>query len=59
MNSNKGITQAYLAKYVKYRHTLKMKELYLVHKLKNNIAKFARPNAAEDIVDQIELILNK
>ena len=28
-------------------------------KMKNNIAKFARPNAAEDIVDQIELILNK
>ena len=27
--------------------------------MKNNIAKFARPNAAEDIVDQIEMILNK
>jgi UDP-N-acetylglucosamine--N-acetylmuramyl-(pentapeptide) pyrophosphoryl-undecaprenol N-acetylglucosamine transferase len=27
--------------------------------MKDNIAKFARPNAAEDIVDQIEMILNK
>lgn len=27
--------------------------------MKNNIAKFAKPNAAEDIVDQIEMILNK
>lgn len=29
------------------------------NEMKNNIAKFARPNAAEDIVDQIEMILNK
>ena len=27
--------------------------------MKDNIARFARPNAAEDIVDQIEIILNK
>ena len=29
------------------------------NEMKGNIAKFARPNAAEDIVDQIEMILNK
>lgn len=29
------------------------------NEMKDNIAKFARPNAAEDIVDQIEMILNK
>ena len=29
------------------------------NEMKDNIAKFAKPNAAEDIVDQIEMILNK
>lgn len=29
------------------------------NEMKNNIAKFAKPNAVEDIVDQIEMILNK
>lgn len=29
------------------------------NEMKDNIAKFARPNAVEDIVDQIEMILNK
>ena len=29
------------------------------NEMKNNIANFAKPNAAEDIVDQIEMILNK
>lgn len=29
------------------------------NEMKNNIAKFARPNAAEDIVDQIEIVLKK
>jgi UDP-N-acetylglucosamine--N-acetylmuramyl-(pentapeptide) pyrophosphoryl-undecaprenol N-acetylglucosamine transferase len=29
------------------------------NEMKGNIARFARPNAAEDIVDQIEKILNK
>lgn len=29
------------------------------NEMKDNIAKFAKPNAAEDIVDQIEMIINK
>ena len=29
------------------------------NKMRDNIVAFAKPNAAEDIVDQIELILNK
>ena len=29
------------------------------NEMKDNIAKFAKPNAAEDIVDQIEMILNE
>ena len=29
------------------------------NEMKDNIAKFAKPNAAEDIVDQIEKIINK
>ena len=29
------------------------------NEMKGNIARFARPNAAEDIVNQIEKILNK
>ena len=31
----------------------------LQNEMKDNIAKFARPNAAEDIVDQIEMILER
>ena len=36
-----------------------LKDVERQNEMKDNIAKFAKPNAAEDIVDQIEMILNK
>ena len=36
-----------------------LKNVEKQNEMKDNIAKFARPNAVEDIVDQIEMILNK
>ena len=36
-----------------------LKDVDKQNEMKNNIAGFARPNAVEDIVDQIEIILNK
>ncbi len=36
-----------------------LKDVDKQNEMKSNIAKFARPNAVEDIVDQIEMILNK
>ena len=36
-----------------------LKDVDKQNEMKNNIAKFAKPNAANDIVDQIEMILNR